>query len=69
VNKKDRIKDQLLGTLIERPNTSKQALSEQIGASPATIRKYLDELENDGKIRPTNKTRSGYAVVEAYRAN
>ena len=63
-NKKERLKEMLLWALMENPNHSKQALSAHVGASPGTIRKYLDELQNEGRVRSTNKTRSGYAVVE-----
>lgn len=62
-NKKDRLKDMLIWALMENPNHSKQALSAHIGASPGTIRKYLDELRNEGKVKSSNKTRSGYTVV------
>jgi Winged helix-turn-helix DNA-binding len=63
-NKKDRLKDMLLWALMENPNLSKQALSAHVGASPGTIRKYLDELLDEGKLRTTNKTRSGFMVVQ-----
>lgn len=63
-NKKDRLKDMLLWALMENPNLSKQALSAHVGASPGTIRKYLDELLDEGKLRTTNKTRSGFTVVQ-----
>ena len=64
-NKKDRLKEMLMWALMENPNHSKQALSAHIGASPGTIRKYLEELQEEGKVQSTNKTRSGYSVVEA----
>lgn len=64
-NKKDRLKEMLMWALMENPNHSKQALSAHIGASPGTIRKYLEELQDEGKVQSTNKTRSGYSVVEA----
>ena len=63
-NKKERLKEMLLWALMENPNHSKQALSAHVGASPGTIRKYLEELKSEGRVRATNKTRSGYAVVE-----
>ncbi|MEZ4699471.1 MAG: winged helix-turn-helix domain-containing protein [Rhodothermales bacterium] len=63
-NKKERLKDMLLWALMENPNHSKQALSAHVGASPGTIRKYLDELLDEGKLRTTNKTRSGFMVVQ-----
>lgn len=64
-NKKDRLKEMLMWALMENPNHSKQALSAHIGASPGTIRKYLEELQDEGKVQSTNKTRSGYTVIEA----
>ncbi len=64
-NKKDRLKEMLMWALMENPNHSKQALSAHIGASPGTIRKYLEELQEEGKVQSTNKTRSGYTIVEA----
>ncbi|MFK7848263.1 MAG: winged helix-turn-helix domain-containing protein [Rhodothermales bacterium] len=64
-NKKDRLKEMLMWALMENPNHSKQALSAHIGASPGTIRRYLEELQDEGKVQSTNKTRSGYTVVEA----
>ncbi len=64
-NKKDRLKEMLMWALMENPNHSKQALSAHIGASPGTIRKYLEELQDEGKVQSTNKTRSGYSVIEA----
>lgn len=63
-NKKERLKEMLMWALMENPNHSKQALSAHVGASPGTIRKYLEELQDEGKVRPTSKTRSGYLVVE-----
>lgn len=63
-DKKERLKEMLLWALMENPNHSKQALSAHVGASPGTIRKYLEELQSEGRVRATNKTRSGYAVVE-----
>ena len=63
-NKKERLKEMLLWALMENPNHSKQALSAHVGASPGTIRKYLDELMKEGRVKPTNKTRSGFSVVE-----
>ncbi len=65
-NKKDRLKEMLIWALMENPNHSKQALSAHIGASPGTIRKYLEELQEEGKVQSTNKTRSGYTVIEAH---
>lgn len=65
-NKKDRLKEMLIWALMENPNHSKQALSAHIGASPGTIRKYLEELQDEGKVQSTNKTRSGYTVVETH---
>ena len=65
-NKKDRLKEMLIWALMENPNHSKQALSAHIGASPGTIRKYLEELQEEGKVQSTNKTRSGYTVVETH---
>ncbi len=64
-NKKERLKDMLLWALMDNPNLSKQALSAHVGASPGTIRKYLDELLEEGRVRTTNKTRSGFSVVES----
>ena len=64
--KKDRLKEMLVWALMENPNHSKQALSAHIGASPGTIRKYLEELQDEGKVQSTNKTRSGYSVVEMH---
>jgi hypothetical protein len=63
-NKKERLKEMLMWALMENPNHSKQALSAHVGASPGTIRKYLEELQEEGKVKPTSKTRSGYSVVE-----
>lgn len=63
-DKKERLKEMLLWALMENPNHSKQALSAHVGASPGTIRKYLEELKSEGRVKGTNKTRSGYAVVE-----
>ncbi len=63
-DKKERLKEMLLWALMENPNHSKQALSAHVGASPGTIRKYLDELQEEGRVKPTNKTRSGFLVVE-----
>ena len=63
-DKKERLKEMLLWALMENPNHSKQALSAHVGASPGTIRKYLEELKTEGRVKGTNKTRSGYAVVE-----
>ncbi len=65
-NKKDRLKEMLIWALMENPNHSKQALSAHIGASPGTIRKYLEELQEEGKVQSTNKTRSGYTVTETH---
>ena len=63
-DKKERLKEMLMWALMENPNHSKQALSAHIGASPGTIRKYLKELQREGKVRSSNKTRSGFMVVE-----
>ena len=63
-DKKERLKEMLMWALMENPNHSKQALSAHVGASPGTIRKYLKELQREGKVRSTPKTRSGFSVVE-----
>ena len=62
-SKKERMKDMLLWALMENPNHSKQALSAHLGASPGTVRKYLKELNKDGKLKTSNKTRSGFELI------